>query len=636
MTEDPSLRDPRARGSGLQIGLRYPSPFFDIASLFLPPRIKDLFKYCQLYAMSDEIISATLYKLAQYPITDIVYETEDDDLKERWKNALEGDLAIRTRAEEAGLDYNCYGNYIASLYTPFIRLLICPTCEKQTPLKGSKFQFKPRDWQFYHKCPKCSPSDLTAHRVKDRPITKVTKGMNIVRWDPQHIDIDYNPISGNSTYYYNLPNQFKRSIWTGKRSVLEETPLAFIHAARSGARVELDPELVLHMKRPSMSYFDHGWGLPLIVPMLKSKYYYQILLKSREALFQQHITPLWMLFPLPQANLDPHQTLSMAKWRQEIESNLRRWRRDPNHISIFPIPTGFQQVGGDAKALSVIDEMKFLQETMIVGLQVPREFLLGGASWSGTSVTFRMLENFFMNHVRGLQSLMRFTIKRISKATGLKEIGISMTRLKWVDDVQQKSILFQANQAGKISDDTMVKELGHDMTKEMKKMVTEQEDKSKLLVAQAKGQAEAQGEATIANMRYQAKATMEQAKINRDLEQEYTAMGFSKQEIQSLLSATQMMKPAGGQFQPGGVLKEEPNRSAAPSGLFPADKDPEVWAKQFVSVVKALSSTDREMIMLRLQMENPQLHATVTEKLLQGGGVDDRPLPEQKPPRRKS
>src|SRR3989304_852263 len=96
-----SLADPPASDSGFKTGLRYPSPFFDLASLFLPPRLKDLFKYCQLYAMSDEIISATVYKLAQFPITDFVYETEDEELKSRWRKALEEDLGIRTKLEEA-------------------------------------------------------------------------------------------------------------------------------------------------------------------------------------------------------------------------------------------------------------------------------------------------------------------------------------------------------------------------------------------------------------------------------------------------------------------------------------------------------------------------------------------------------
>ncbi len=556
------LADPRASDTSFKTGQRYPSPFFDLASLFLPPRLKDLFKFCQMYAFSDEIISATVYKLAQFPITDIIYQDKDENLRSRWRKVLEEHLAIRTRLEEAGLDYHAYGNYIASFYVPFIRILACPHCNKQTPLKSAKFEFKLKDFRFYMKCKKCSPEDPIPMKVIDKPMTKITVGMNIVRWDPQHIDIEYNPISGKSMYYYNLPNQFKRQIWAARRKVLEETPMSFIMAAKEGARVELDPENIIHIRRPSFSYFDNGWGMPLIVPLLKSRYYYQTLLKAREALYHQHIMPMWMLYPLPQANLDPHGHLQMARWRQEIEGAIRKWRRDPNYIATFPIPTGFQQIGGDAKALSVIDEMRFMQETMIVGLQVPKEFLIGGMSWSGSSVTFRMVENFFLNHIRGLQQLMNFVVKKVSEATKLKPIELSMTRLKWVDDVQQKSLLMQANQAGKISDETLVSELGHSMAKEFEKMTKEADKRSPLLKAQMKGQAEAEGEAMLAQLKYQMKAQMEQAKGQRDMMSEFQQMGYNPDEAQMLLMSTHPMgqQPGGGQSTPGGVLKNEPNK----------------------------------------------------------------------------
>lgn len=617
----------------MQTGMRYPSPFFDIGSLFLPPRLKDLFKFCQLYAFSDEIISATIYKLAQFPITDIVYDTKDEELKSRWKNVLEEDLAIRTRLEEAGLDYNTYGNYIASFYVPFIRFLVCPHCRKSVPIKGVKFEFRLKDFKFYLKCSGCSPSEPIPMVVVDKTVTKTTRGMNIVRWDPAQIDIEQNPISGNSTYYYNLPNGFKRQIFAGRRRVLEETPMSFLMAAKEGARVQLEAENIIHLKRPSYSYFDSGWGMPLIVPLLKSRYYYQTLLKAREALYLQHIMPLWMLFPLPQANLDPHGHLAMAKWRSEIESAVKKWRRDPNYIAIFPIPTGFQQVGGDAKALSVIDEMRFMQETMIVGLQVPREFLLGGMSWSGSSVTFRMVENFFLNHIRGLKQLMSFVIDKVSKATKLKAIDTSMTRLKWVDDVQQKSLLMQASQSMKISDETLVSELGHSMAKEFEKMTEEVEKRGKLTKLQMKAQAEAEGEALVVSVKYQTQAALAQAKAQRDMMAEMQGMGYSPEEAQAMLMSLQNSKPNGGSFSPGGALKNEPNKSGtgkAGGGVT----DPEMWSGQFAATLSTMEPHQREMTLMRLQMQNPELHGMVSQKMMANNGVDNRPNPEQRPPNR--
>jgi hypothetical protein len=626
-----SLADPRASDTGFKTGLRYPSPFFDLASLFLPPRLKDLFKYCQTYAFSDEIISATLYKLSQFPITDIVYGDKDDELKSRWKRVLEEDLGIRARLEEAGLDYYTYGNYIGSFYVPFLRMLVCPHCKSTTPIKSAKFLWNVKDFKFYMRCKKCAGDEPIPMIVVDKPLAKTTAGMNIVRWDPAQVDIENNPISGNSTYFYNLPNQLKRQIWAGRRRVLEETPMSFIMAAKEGARVELEPTNIIHIKRPSMSYFDSGWGIPLIVPLLKSRYIYQIFLKSREVIAQQHIVPMWMLYPLPQANLDPASHLSMAKWRQEIEGAVKKWRRDPNHIAVFPIPTGFQQIGGDARALTMMDEIRFLQETMIIGLQVPREFLTGGMSWSGSSVTFRMVENFFLNHIRGLKQLMTFVIGKVSKATKLKPIDVSMTRLKWVDDVQQKSLLMQANMNGKISDDTFVSEVGHSMAKEFENMIEEVDKRSKITVAQMKAQAEAEGEAMLIQTKYQGKAQIEAAKMQRDILTEYQNMGFTPQEAQALMASISNQKPGGGSSTPGGVLKNEPNKPGTDGKQM---GNPEMWAGQFVATLSQMLPADRDQALMRLQLENPQLHSVVSAKFMEQQGIDSRPNPEHKPPNR--
>lgn len=628
------LADPRSSETGLKAGLRYPSPFFDIASLYLPPRIKDLFKFCQMYAFSDEIISATVYKLAQFPITDIIYDDKDQDLNRRWKKVLEEDLVLRERLEEAGLDYWTYGNYIASFYIPFIRFLVCPHCGKQTPIKSAKFHFKIQDFRFYMKCSTCSPDEPIPFKVLDKPMSRTTQGMNIVRWDPSQVDIEMNPISGKATYYYNLPNQFKRQIWAGRRKVLEETPMSFIMAAKEGARVELDSENIIHIRRPSFSYFDNGWGMPLVVPLLKSRYYYQTLLKAREAILAQHILPLWMLFPLPQANIDPHGHLSMARWRQEVEGAVRKWRRDPNYIAVFPIPTGFQQIGGDARALTVIDEMRFMQETMIVGLQVPKEFLIGGLSWSGSSVTFRMVENFFLNHVRGLKLLMRFVIDKVAAATKLRPIETSMTRLKWVDDVQQKSLLMQANAQGKVSDDTLISELGHTMPREYEKMLSEVEKRGQIMQAQAKAQAEAEGEAMLVQLRYQQEAQKEMASAQKNLAEEYKAMGYTPEQIQMLMTAPQNRQGSGGQFTPGGVLRKEPNKPGVAGGNGMPAMNPEVTAGHFASTLQQVGDLDREKILADLQLREPALHGAVMRKMMEANGIDTRPNPQQKPPNR--
>ena len=64
-------------------GITYPSPFFDISSTYLPRTIKSLYQWCKFYFWTNPLINAICSKLAEYPITDIILESRDPNVKKR-------------------------------------------------------------------------------------------------------------------------------------------------------------------------------------------------------------------------------------------------------------------------------------------------------------------------------------------------------------------------------------------------------------------------------------------------------------------------------------------------------------------------------------------------------------------------
>lgn len=48
----------RIHGSPVQ-GVNYPSPFFDIAHTYLPVTVKQLFRWCRYYFLTNPLINAT-------------------------------------------------------------------------------------------------------------------------------------------------------------------------------------------------------------------------------------------------------------------------------------------------------------------------------------------------------------------------------------------------------------------------------------------------------------------------------------------------------------------------------------------------------------------------------------------------
>src|SRR5579862_6533299 len=73
----------RIQGSNVQ-GVNYPSPFFDVAHTFLPTTIKQLFKWCRYYFLTNPLINATVFKLSEYPVTDIIIEHESPSIVKLW------------------------------------------------------------------------------------------------------------------------------------------------------------------------------------------------------------------------------------------------------------------------------------------------------------------------------------------------------------------------------------------------------------------------------------------------------------------------------------------------------------------------------------------------------------------------
>jgi hypothetical protein len=54
--------DPNLRLGDKRQG-RYPSPFFDIAQQYMPPTMKELFKWCYFYATTNSFVGPALNKI---------------------------------------------------------------------------------------------------------------------------------------------------------------------------------------------------------------------------------------------------------------------------------------------------------------------------------------------------------------------------------------------------------------------------------------------------------------------------------------------------------------------------------------------------------------------------------------------
>jgi len=506
-------------GSNLKIAftrgsLKYDSPFMDMTSTFIPKSIKGLLKFIAANVFSDGFVSQCITKLSEYPITDLIYDEErqseikDDKKIDKWKKILEKHLKIIRSMKQAGMDFYAYGNAIISINYPFKRFFTCPKCDNEFAADSIKWIFK--NYKFQGECPKCHSEERLKARDKN---TKELDKFNLIHWDLIYIDIKYNTISGDHFYFYRIPPQMELAIKRGDRDIINTTRLEVIDAVKKKKPLKLMADNVFHLKRSGPQYIissERGWGIPAIMPVMKDIFHTKILKKGNEMIAFDHIVPLRILFPVGTGDISPHATVNLSGWKTKIEDEIRKWKADPNYISVVPLPLGNVNFSGDSKILSVTPEIKATEDSIMTGIGIIPEIIRGGASWSGSNVSLRVVENSFLNHRNDMHDYLEFVVDNISRYLDMPKIDVRMSDFKMADDLAKKKMVVEAAMGtpskSLISKSTVIKELGFDPELEYESKLKELKRNIELMIEEMEGASTAHGAASVVNAMYQADA----------------------------------------------------------------------------------------------------------------------------------
>jgi hypothetical protein len=223
-------------------------------------------------------------------------------------------------------------------------------------------------------------ADYRVGEVKDVPVRNA-EGIKVIRWNPENILVKYNEATGSCYYSYLVPYTTRYMIMQADRDLLTEIPLLFLEAFRKQRLIRLSPSNLFHLRRPTLAEKDLGYGKPLIVHVLKDLYYLFTLRRGQEAIANEHIAPLDIIFPTTNADINPYAHMNLSSWRQHVQSIVENHRSDLNFKGISPVPLGTERIGGDGRALLITPELQYLNQTIIGGMGIPQDFLFGNLSW---------------------------------------------------------------------------------------------------------------------------------------------------------------------------------------------------------------------------------------------------------------
>lgn len=455
--------------SGLSMDTRYQrlynNQFFDYLSEQLPKNHRELFRWCEVVFHNSPSLLNGVRKLVTYPITDFVYDTTSDKIRKQTREFVEDVLKLREHLITLGLDFYTYGNVFRSIYFPFARFLKCKKCGSEVAIREAKFKILRE--KFVLTCNKCLQTRTA--EVVDRDSTDLEK-VKLISWNPKLVSLFQNPITGHSSYYYTLPSEISAGIRASDKTIVSGLPLVFIEAAQRKRIIEFGKNFY-HIKAPSISGYSSGWGIPPLGSVLKLFLYQSILRKSNESIALEHITPKTILFPEARTN-DPTLGSSMVQWREQLTAAMQHWRMDPNYVMFAPYPTGMVNVGSQGRALMPTQEIRQAEEDMILGLDIPLEFVYQKNNINPSPIALRLLENQLTPFIRQIRTYANWVIDGVNARFKKSFCHIDFTPFKLSDDAFRLQMM-QGLAGQAVSVTSMLEAIGLKPTEERERLKDE-------------------------------------------------------------------------------------------------------------------------------------------------------------------
>lgn len=529
----------------------YANPFLNQAQHYIPRNIKLLMKFARNMYLTDPLIHSVLSKSESYIITDILYNPSDESKLSgesqkksirAWKNAMDNEIRVRSLLKGMTRDWQVYGNsFVLPLAIRRFSYVCTGKCGRafSPDFDGIKFKgFNSATKSLRHQCFKCGTVDLSI--VYARGAASV-ESVRAVRLNPENIKIENNPLNGECTYRYSIPERVRQQIREGNPDYLRDLPPRFVAAANQEGAMEFRKGRLFHFAEPGLAEEDMGWGKPPILCVLQDVFHMKVTQRSEEQILTEHLVPLRILFPSATNGMNPIENLNMEDWESQLTQWLQVWKQDQNAIPISTTAVGVANIGGDAKALLATPNLQeFYSHRIISGLEVPREFVDGGLSFSSSSMSIRMVQNKFDSTRVSVLEGLNFIKDFVRVVKGFDDVSLDFSSLKLADDVSKTNQMLQLASQSKVSWKTTLTNLGIDYEGERKQILLELKEDNEIRTLEARAAADSSAEAEVIAAKGNARAQYENQRAIEELQEKERARAIIDAQIKRRASMTAM------------------------------------------------------------------------------------------------
>jgi hypothetical protein len=596
-------------GRGVQADERFPDPFCDVASLSMPESIQTALRWTEYIMNANGPYRQAIDRVVSYFITDVEIRDVGENKtgreeKEKYETFLADTLSIKNVLHSVGMDYMTYGNSFTSLLVPFRRYLFCPKCGLEMPLdrvmNSDQCAFSWQNFQFHASCPKCKYVGAWKH--VDRR-SGDTSHITVKRWSPHEIDILWDPYTGECSYVWKIPEDYRTLIKQGHLHHLERASWEVIQAIKSGQNLMFDKGVIFHLKEDALSGMrNRGWGISRVLSNFREAWYYQILKRYNEAVALDYVIPFRVITPMPRGgdaqSSDPVHTINLSSFTARVNSMIRARRTDPARWNILPFPVQYQALGGDASQLAPRDLLDQGLETLLKCIGMPVELFNGTLTLQAAPAALRLFEANWSHLPHNMNLFLNELVSSISRVMSWEPVNAKLTRVTHADDLNRQMAKLQLMQGQQISKSTGLSSVGLDYRDEIKQMLEE--------------------EKIYAEEQERMQAEMQQAQQMKDMSQAPDMMagvGNTGAGATGMPQAGAAPAPAPAGAMPGQApspvdqfLMQRQNSPNVPRTPEELQQQAQLIANQLLSMPESLKDSE----LIKLKRSDSTMHALVT------------------------
>jgi hypothetical protein len=451
---------------------RYSNPFYNVPLQYLPMNIEGMLLWAEHFLFRNGFYKQALNRIANYFITSLTIECDDEEAKKTYQETLDK-LQWKKICSKAGLNLLAYGNEFVTVNQGFHRYLTCPNCNKTSNIdKLNNFEFN--KGKYMMACLKCSYKG--EHKCVDKPANDIEK-IHVVHWPAKEIKIRYEETTGESEYFWDIPQQYAKKVITkNNKFYSKKTPRVIFDCVFNKTMLSFNSKNFVHLKldTPSTIRTD-GKAIPPSMFIFEDLFMLQTLKRYNEVICFEDIAPFRVISMGDATNPAANPLLNQngAVWSNAVDNMIDEHRRDPGSYHKFAFPINYQQLGGEGTKLAPVEMMENARNAILNALDIPVEMFQMSFQQQAAGPMLRMFENAWSVVPSNYNILLNHIGEVVSNIMGLPKAKISLIPITFSDDIERKGIVGQLVSANAIARSELLKLYNFDYSDQVKKKMEE-------------------------------------------------------------------------------------------------------------------------------------------------------------------